>query len=102
MNIREEITTMKKMYHLEYEENEETFADMYLMYYNSRSKYMYKFIVTMVGVLFLFIRFFAYRSSFDVPYVMKYLVLWALAYVLGYLLEKHVLRKSNCKQAERT
>ena len=89
---------MRKKYHLEYEEDEQVFTDMYLMYYNNRSSYVYKMIVTFGGILALFIQFFASRT-FDIIFIAKFVVLWALAFVAGYLLEKHVIRKTNVRSA---
>lgn len=93
---------MKKKYHLEYEETEETFADMYEIFYNDRSYYFYKLIITIVGLLALFIQISIDHSRLSVMYITKFVLLWALAYVAGHYLVKNVLTKINAKKAVKT
>lgn len=93
---------MKTMYHLEYEESEQTFADMYQLFYDSRSLYFYKLVVTIGGLLALAIQLSISKAAFSLPSIIKLLVLWALAYAVGYLTVKYLIRRIDSKSAKIT
>lgn len=93
---------MKKKYHLEYEETQQTFTDMYQVFYDDRSNYFYKLIITIVGALMLFIQISVNPARLEIMFLSKYLLLWTLAFVLGYLLAKHVIKGINAQYAVRT
>lgn len=93
---------MNQLYHIEYEENEQTFADMYQMYYNNRSSYFYKLIVTIGGLFFLITQMSVDMSAFSIAYIIEFLVKWALAYAAGYILNKYVITRINAQNAQKT
>lgn len=93
---------MKKFYHLEYQETEQTFADMFQVYFDDRSYYFYKLIVTIAGFLALFIKISMKTTILSVMFFTKFLLFWALGYVVGYLVVKYVISGINAKKAIRT
>ena len=92
---------MKKLYHLEYEETEQTFTDMFRIYNSNRRSYMYKMIVTFAGALVLAIMFIGYGFHPPLKNVMVLLVLWTLAYVIGYFLVKYVISAVDERGAQK-
>lgn len=90
---------MKPIYRFEYEETEETFRDMYLMFYQSRSGYGYKLTIFFMGLLILFMQVSPDPSVLTPVYIVQYAVLWALAFLLGYLGNKYIYSRFNQKNA---
>lgn len=93
---------MKPIYHFEYTETEEIFRDMYLMFYQSRSGYGYKLTIFFMGLLILFMQISPDPSVVTPEYVVKCAVLWALAFLLGYLGNKFIYTRFNQRSAEKS
>lgn len=92
---------MNQLYHIEYEENEQTFADMYQMYYNNRSSYFYKLIITFGGLFFLVAQISVDMSVLSIIFFVKFLIKWALAYIAGYFFVKYVIRRIDAGSAQK-
>lgn len=93
---------MKKLYHLEYQETEQTFTDMFELYLNDKTYYFYRIIVRFGGIGILAMRLSMGISTLTASFFIKFLVLWALAYVAGYFLVKKVLVGVNARSAQKT
>lgn len=90
---------MKPIYRFEYVETEEIFKDMYLMFYQSRSGYGYKLTIFFMGLLILFMQVQPDPSILTPRFIIQYAVLWALAFLLGYLGNKFIYSRFNQKNA---
>lgn len=91
---------MKKLYHLEYEETEQMFAEMHQMYFNNRNSYISKVIITFVGAFILFINVASnLQETLKPAFLVKFFGLWILAYVAAYLIVKHVAKPLYAKHA---
>ena len=81
---------MEPIYHFEYTETEKTFQDMYLMFYQSRSGYGYKLTIFFMGLLILFMQVSPDPSILTPKYIIQAAVIWALAFLLGFLGNKYI------------
>ena len=78
---------------------EQTFTDMYMMDYKSRSGYGYKLTIFFMGLLILFMQVSPDPSVLTPKYIITYALMWALAFLLGYLGNKYVYSRFNVKNA---
>ena len=83
----------------EYTETEKTFQDMYLMFYQSRSGYGYKLTIFFMGLLILFMQVSPNPSILTPKYIIQAAVIWALAFLLGFLGNKYIYSGFNRKNA---
>ena len=90
---------MEPIYHFEYTETEKTFQDMYLMFYQSRSGYGYKLTIFFMGLLILFMQVSPDPSIVTPKYIIQVAVIWALAFLLGFLGNKYIYAGFNRKNA---
>ena len=90
---------MEPIYHFEYTETEKTFQDMYLMFYQSRSGYGYKLTIFFMGLLILFMQVSPDPSILTPKYIIQAAVIWALAFLLGFLGNKYIYSGFNRKNA---
>ncbi|WP_346663714.1 hypothetical protein [uncultured Merdimonas sp.] len=93
---------MEPKFRFEYEETEQTFTDMYMMYYKSRSGYGYKLTIFFMGLLILFMQVSPDPSVLTPKYIITYALMWALAFLLGYLGNKYVYSRFNVKNAAKS
>ena len=89
---------MEPIYHFEYTETEKTFQDMYLMFYQSRSGYGYKLTIFFMGLLILFMQVSPDPSIVTPKYIIQVAVIWALAFLLGFLGNKYIYAGFNRKK----